>query len=685
MLTNRKLQIFSWLIVAGLLLGLTGLVSAAPGDIERVSISSDGIQGNDYSINPSLSSDGRYVAFLSEATTLVPDDNNSAADVFVHDRSNGTTTRVSVDSGGNEANGDSYVPEISGNGRYVVFTSAASNLVANDTNGVNDVFVHDRQDGTTRRVSVHSNGDEGNSYSSRPSISGDGQYIAFDSQASNLVDGDTNGLTDVFLHSNGQTQLVSASVDGNGAGGGGFAPSVSENGGHIAFVSGATDLIQTDPNGDIVDIFVYAVGSGDIDRVDFDDNDVGGLLGYSANPSISGDGSHIAFWASYIPSGEINGRHDVFVHARGTSGATRISESTSGIAGNNWSRYPEISADDRYVVFTSFADNLVEDDNNGYVDVFIHDLSTGSTERVSVNSNGVGGNSPSQDAAINTDGSFVAFHSQANNFVNGDTNGAVDIFVSQWGSVANQPPAITGLTPSTYDPVSIYDQPVSLAVGFDDPDSGDSHTLAIDWGDGTIDTVAGATSPATLTHAYSAVGVYSAGVTVTDGAGESDSATYDAFVVFDPDGGSVVGNGRITSQAGWCYDSALCGNLAGQVGQFSFRSDYQRGATVPTGRTTFIFRMAGFDFESTAYDWLIVNQGGTNAQFRGAGTVNDMATTPDGYAYQFMIWAGDGTGMNGADTFRIKIWYEENGQEMLVYDIGAAETFDVGQIRVQAK
>ena len=169
------------------------------GTTRRVSISSTGTQANDASDSPSISADGRYVAFHSDATNLVAGDTNGASDIFVRDRQAGTTTRVSVSSAESQGNDDSYNPSISADGRSVAFQSDASNLVANDTNGTSDIFVRDRQAGTTRRVSISSTGTQGNNNSDAPSISADGRYVAFPSDATNLVANDTNGTSDVFV------------------------------------------------------------------------------------------------------------------------------------------------------------------------------------------------------------------------------------------------------------------------------------------------------------------------------------------------------------------------------------------------------------------------------------------------------------------------------------------------------
>ena len=199
--------------------GGTGGAYLRPGQTDRASVSSSGGETNGHSgvdfqgpINArTISADGRYVVFASAATNLVPGDTNVCGNdfitgapifctnIFVHDRQTGTTDRVSVASDGTQGNGNSEEPAISGDGRYVAFTSVASNLVPGDTNDKSDVFVHDRQTGATERVSVASDGTEGNNTSYQSSVSGDGRYVAFTSVASNLVAGDTNFQWDVFV------------------------------------------------------------------------------------------------------------------------------------------------------------------------------------------------------------------------------------------------------------------------------------------------------------------------------------------------------------------------------------------------------------------------------------------------------------------------------------------------------
>src|SRR5688572_7972318 len=198
----------------------------------RVSVDSSGAEANWDSDSSAISADGKFVAFESYADNLVAGDTNGFADVFVHDRATGITERVSVDSSGVEGNGNSHGPSISADGQVVAFYSYAKNLVAGDRSFDFDVFVHDRATGITERVSVDSSGVEGNSSSSSPSISADGQVVAFESYASNLVAGDTNGYWDVFVHDRASGITERVSVESSGAEGDNDSgyPSISADG-----------------------------------------------------------------------------------------------------------------------------------------------------------------------------------------------------------------------------------------------------------------------------------------------------------------------------------------------------------------------------------------------------------------------------------------------------------------------
>ena len=230
--------------------------------ITRVSVDSAGNQGNRDSYSPSISADGRFVAFTSLASNIVPGDTNNTFDIFVRDRLTNTTTRVSVDSAGNQGNSFSNSPSISADGRFVAFTSEASNIVPGDTNSKPDIFVRDRLTNTTTRVSVDSAGNQGNDGSNSPSISADGRFVAFNSDASNLVPEDTNGYRDIFVRDTltNTTTLVSVDSAGNQGNFFSFTPSISADGRFVAFSSFASNIVPGDTN-NTDDIFVVDTSS----------------------------------------------------------------------------------------------------------------------------------------------------------------------------------------------------------------------------------------------------------------------------------------------------------------------------------------------------------------------------------------------------------------------------------------
>lgn len=352
-----------------------------------------GTEGSAQSGNPSVSSSGRYVVFDSDASNLVLGDANGERDVFLHDTHTGETVRVSVpnltDQGalGAESNGSSERPCISDDGRFVGFHSRATNLVVGDTIGARDVFVHDRQTGITERVSVHSNGAAGNQDSGNCSLSSDGTLIAFESYASNLVDGDT-GPVDIFVRDRVANATTRVSVDSSGnEGTGGFG---------------------------------------------------------SFNPHMSGDGRYVTFWSSAtnLVASDTNGESDIFLHDRATGETIIVSvpnladQSTLGGEANNGAQYPAVSDDARYVAFSSNADNMVPGDTNGVYDIFVHDRQTGRTARVNVAVDGsemtIG--EASDWAGISGDGRYVNFQAadyssgSDPNIVPGDSNLASDVY-----------------------------------------------------------------------------------------------------------------------------------------------------------------------------------------------------------------------------------------------------------------
>ncbi|MBI3494810.1 PD40 domain-containing protein, partial [Candidatus Saccharibacteria bacterium] len=281
-------------------------------DISRISVDSNGAESNSSSVEPSVSRDGRYTAYASDADNLVANDTNGSTDVFLYDSVNETTTRVSVDSNGNEGNNISYGVAISSDGRYITYYSDATNLVSGDANGATDVFLYDSVNGTTTRVSVDSNGNEGNGASFQPAISGDGRYITYTSSANNLVTGDNNGVDDIFRYDRiaGTTTRISIDSNGNESDNNSSYPSISGNGRYIVYNSDATNLVSDDNNG-AADVFLYDTESGTTSRVSVDSNgNEGNGSVFWGNPSISSDGKYVVFSsnATNMVSGDTNAK-----------------------------------------------------------------------------------------------------------------------------------------------------------------------------------------------------------------------------------------------------------------------------------------------------------------------------------------------------------------------------------------
>jgi uncharacterized repeat protein (TIGR02543 family) len=421
-----------WGLGIGLLLCLWG--SAAPAaTTRRVSASTAGVEGDAGSYNPQISEDGRYVAFDSDATNLAPGDTNYVSDVFVYDTQTRLTTRLSVASAGTEADGDSFLPSISADGRYVVFESDATNLVASDTNGASDIFVRDRETGTTTRVSVATGGAQSNGGSYFSYISADGRYVVFESDASNLdlVTPDTNAFRDIFIHDRqtGQTTRVSLTNGGNQSNGTSQYATVSADGRYVAFDSAATNLVSGDSNRNI-DVFVRDRQAGSTRRVSVSSS--GNQAHGDSWPAwLSSNGRYVTFASDandLVPS-DANAVLDAFVHDLQAGLTTRVSVSSAGSEGNGASQPFSISADGAYVAFQSTATNLVASDTNGVADILVRERNTSQTVRVSLAVDGAQANDGSTFAAISSDGSRIALESDAANLVALDTNAARDVFL----------------------------------------------------------------------------------------------------------------------------------------------------------------------------------------------------------------------------------------------------------------
>lgn len=456
--------------------------------IGRASLDNHGLEVNGSSLFPATSSAGRYVAFQSNASTLVANDTNGADDIFVRDLKKGTTTRVSLSSSGGEASGNSRHPAISADGRYVVFNSRAENLVAEDNNGFWDIFVRDTVAGTTTRVSVDSAGKQSNNHSRHAAISDDGMYIAFQSTASSLVAGDTNGVRDVFVHNRitGVTSRVSVANSGgqsNGVSGEGWGadlswasrPAISADGRYIAFQSDATNLVSGDTNA-AGDVFVRDVVGGTTIRASLGldgKQNVGG----SSQPTISDDGRHVGFVL------RINAHlFYVFeVHLRDT--VARTTTVINGTARSIAATHPTISGDARFIAWEQLEPSTLQGGFYGHR-VYVKDEKLNTTRLASATNFQAPSTEPNYDInfaigrqhpALSGDGRYVAFASAAPDMVPGDFNEGkgcdpvashpncnFDIFIRR-----TLLPTVTNVSPSTVE----AGRRVTLTVegtGFDD-------------------------------------------------------------------------------------------------------------------------------------------------------------------------------------------------------------------------
>lgn len=413
------------LIVTAIL--LPGAASAAA-TTERVSVTSAELEatGGD-SVGAAVSADGRFIAFSSAATDLVAGDGNAKSDVFVRDRASGTTERVSVDSSEDEGNNVSDKPAISGDGRFVSFYSLSNDLVANDTNAGGDVFVRDRLNGTTERVSVDSSEGEANNSSGASAITPDGRYVAFASIASDLAAPDGVGW-DIFVRDRQAGTTEVASVPGPGAleSGGTDFPSISDDGNLVAFES-SKKLTSTDSTIN-TDVFLRDRTAGTTTLLSVSSAAVqSDYPSYSA--AISGNGLFVAFvtGATNLGPNDPSG-YDVYLRDLAAGTTERIGVSSNGTGANNNTLDPAINADGRFVAFHSSATNLGSGDTTGYADVFLRDRQLSTTERVSQSTAGVEGNQASTNASISADGGVIGFESMASNLVTDDTNAKIDVF-----------------------------------------------------------------------------------------------------------------------------------------------------------------------------------------------------------------------------------------------------------------
>ena len=427
---------------------LSPAAAAAPQHpLECVSVSPTGQSADGSSYYPSISADGRYVAFTSEASNLVPGDTNGVLDVFRKDRLTGEVVRVSVGPGGeqgDDASYTSYLTAISADGRYVCFASDARNLVPGDTNGREDIFVRDVLAGTTTRVSVGLGGVQADGDSQIASMSEDGNRIVFESRATNLIGGRTHP-DNVYVRdlAAGLTLLASVSSNGEIADGDSGYPAISGDGNVVAFLSDSHNLSGGIPPNVFPSAFYLHDFTTGLTQLGLYSPGVLGGQYFAGYASLSRDGSRVAF-ASDAPDLDPldqNGGPDVFVIDRRANTLERASTSMTGGPGGSLLDFPKLSADGRFVGFESDSPGLVPGDTNGLVDSFVHDLVTGATNRTNVSADGEQATQPVSPATsaiargFSADGRYVLFTSACDGLVPADRNRKNDVFVQDRGDL----------------------------------------------------------------------------------------------------------------------------------------------------------------------------------------------------------------------------------------------------------
>lgn len=411
---------------------------ASSGEVRCCSTDSSGVPGNSYSLYGYLTPDGRYAAFFSHATNLVDGDTNGLGDAFRKDLATGQTVRCSTDSSGTQStDGISYASAISADGRYVAFYSNGTALVSGDTNGFNDVFRKDLATNQTVRCSTDSSGTEATGGDSLyASISADGRYVFFESDAKNLVGSDTNGMTDIFRKDvvTGETIRCSTRSDGGQAAGISERPSGTPDGRYVQFASYAENLVDDDTNG-LQDVFVKDLLTNQVVRCSTDSYGTQAVGGNSTAGAMSPDGRYalLSSSATNLVTGDSNGQVDAFRKDLTTGEMARCSTDASGgqaAGGGSWALVT--SADNRYVAIFSGASNLLGPgvDTNLVNDMFRKDMLTGEVTRCSTGPAGEQANMGSTGTSMDAEGKYAGFYSDATNLLGPgvDTNGKRDSF-----------------------------------------------------------------------------------------------------------------------------------------------------------------------------------------------------------------------------------------------------------------
>ncbi|MGO4525755.1 hypothetical protein AB4097_12920 [Microvirga sp. 2MCAF35] len=557
--------------------------------------------------------------------------------------------RISTAANGAEANESSSNPHFSPDGRFVVFNSSATNLVAGDTRDNSDIFLKDLSTGAVTRLSTRLGGAETNGDSYNPRFSPDGHYVVFESTATNLVDGaDNNRSTDIFLKNliTGAITRLSTPVGAveepqYGRELDSFDARFSPDGHYVVFASRAPSLVADDTNNKISDIFLKDLNTGTVTRLSTAANGTA-ANDDSWNPRFSPNGHFMVFESSASNlDGDGTGTtdrdsRDIFLKDLSTGAVTRLSTGLGGAETNGDSSNPQFSPDGRYVVFESLATNLASSDTNGKYDIFVKDLSTGAVTRLSTTANGTQANGSSTNARFSPDGRYIVFESDASNLVANDLNGEQDIFVKDLstGAVTRLSTTATGAEANDLSAEAqfsldgryvTFGSLASNLIAGDMNDAfdifrvdlfykehaaaiaegrflettlavGNASSASIAWGDGTSSVVIPTAGRAAFNHAYASTGSKAATVTLVEGA-----LTWNVAHTIDVGTGTMVRN------------TALADTLSGSAGHDTLTGDAFRNILNGAGGNDRLDGGAGAD----------VMDGGTGADVMDGGADAD--------------------------------------------------------------
>lgn len=495
----------------------------APGTTTRVSVASDGTPANATTGSQVISGDGRYVVFASGATGLVTLSTGGRQQVYRRDRVNGVTELVSLSRTGVATIGQAFAPTVSADGRFVAFLSSGNDLVANDTNGAPDVFVRDMTSGTTVAASTDANGafvSGGGSLANFPgarAISDDGRYVVFTSTSTALVPDTNNGVAQVYVKDLSTGAVVRASVDATGAAANAASlhATISGDGNVVAFESTSTNLspLQTSPT---LEVYVrdLAAGTTSLGSV----SESGAAADQSATvPGLSHDGRYLVFETpSRLTSADTDFAYDVYLRDL-TAGTTTLASPGSGTGD---SRAPSVSADGSYVAFYSADSTLVSGDVNNVSDVYLWSRLTGQLTLVSLDGSGAQANAGSSFPSVSANAGSVLFSSTASNLVSSPLTSTQQLYVRDLAT--DQAPVVAPLADASVDEGTTF----TASGSFSDPDGSTSWTATVDWGDGAgAQPLALASDKTFALSKLLAPGTYTVTVSVADGEGLTGTGT----------------------------------------------------------------------------------------------------------------------------------------------------------------